>query len=81
MPIPIITSALFVLKTSYRCLPRLSLNTRAFRIIRGSDSDSGRIMFYAIVLITLAYALAIGWTKTKTTSKTRTAEAEPASGH
>lgn len=38
------------------------------------------ILFCAIVLIALAYALAIGWTKPKITSRTWTTEAQPASG-
>jgi len=80
---PIVTSALFVLKTSSRCLPRLRLNARVFHLIRRADSNSAHIMvilFCATVLTALTYALAIGWTKTKITSRAWTTKAQPAGG-
>jgi hypothetical protein len=52
-----------LLSASSICLPRPSPANESFRLSQRSDSDSGSIMaivFSAIVLVALAYALTIG---------------------
>jgi hypothetical protein len=77
-------SALILLPTSSTCLPRPNPANGPFRLGRRSDSDSGSILvviFSAIILVALAYALAIGWEKTKLKPDTQSEQTQSLSDH
>jgi hypothetical protein len=79
---PIIASALMLLPASSICMPRPSRANESFRLSQRSDSDSGSIMvivFSAIVLVALIYALAIGWERTKEEANAQTGQTHPLS--